>query len=135
MSTNREITNGGANNIVCPSVMPTWMYSINQQLGLLENALQEQNQTLYTEVLEGVVVNATVPSIGTSSGPTPGENVTEDCLFLDLVVPHGVWDSRNSCSTKKAPVIVWIYGGGYVNGNKRNVGNDDVSANVAGGLV
>ncbi|KAK4501003.1 hypothetical protein PRZ48_006809 [Zasmidium cellare] len=131
----RHITNGGFDNIVCPSVMPSWMNTVNQQIGLLENALQEKYQTLYTEVLEGVVVNATEPSIGTLDGSTPGENVTEDCLFLDLVDPHSVWENRNSCSTTKAPVIVWIYGGGYVNGNKRNVGNDDVSANVAGGLV
>lgn len=54
---------------------------------------------------------------------------TEDCLFLDVVVPKKIFD-RGQQYTKRgqhksfvpkhelAPVLVWIYGGGYVGGEK-----------------
>lgn len=45
----------------------------------------------------------------------PGEHESEDCLFLDVVVPKGVWDQR--CSVSR-PVIVWIHGGGFQIGAK-----------------
>lgn len=50
---------------------------------------------------------------------------TEDCLFLDVLVPKKVFDkARNE---KKVPVLVWIYGGGYTYGDK--------SADSASGLI
>lgn len=45
----------------------------------------------------------------------PGEQESEDCLFLDVVVPADVWDQR--CSTSR-PVIIWIHGGGFQIGAK-----------------
>lgn len=45
----------------------------------------------------------------------PGEAESEDCLFLDVVVPEEVWDQRSNTSR---PVIVWIHGGGYQIGAK-----------------
>ncbi|ETS78733.1 hypothetical protein PFICI_08586 [Pestalotiopsis fici W106-1] len=45
----------------------------------------------------------------------PGEHESEDCLFLDVVVPQSLWDSRRNTSK---PVIVWIHGGGYQIGAK-----------------
>jgi hypothetical protein len=32
---------------------------------------------------------------------------TEDCLFLDVIVPESIYNSKSS-----APVLVWVYGGG-----------------------
>lgn len=37
--------------------------------------------------------------------------ISEDCLFLDIVTPKKAFDLANG-----APVIVWLYGGGYVFG-------------------
>lgn len=40
---------------------------------------------------------------------------TEDCLFLDIYVPVNAFHD-----VKPLPVIVWIYGGGFVYGSKEN---------------
>lgn len=45
----------------------------------------------------------------------PGVAESEDCLFLDVVVPQDVWSQR--CNTSR-PVIVWIHGGGFQIGSK-----------------
>lgn len=60
---------------------------------------------------------------------------SEDCLFLDVVVPRGIFESDNDNGDSArgkidtqyclyllllivvlAPVMVWLYGGGYVFG-------------------
>lgn len=46
----------------------------------------------------------------------PGEAESEDCLFLDVVVPETTWDQR--CSNASRPVVVWIHGGGFQIGAK-----------------
>ena len=40
---------------------------------------------------------------------------SEDCLFLDVIVPRKVFRSSTRGGAK-APVLVWLYGGGYVSG-------------------
>ena len=57
-------------------------------------------------------------TISRLSAPAP--LTSEDCLFLDVIVPESVYDS---CSDTGAPVLVWIYGGGYVAGSKFSAGN------------
>ncbi|KAL8833400.1 MAG: hypothetical protein Q9170_004281 [Blastenia crenularia] len=48
---------------------------------------------------------------------------TEDCLFLDVIVPEQIFNSfKNSSTSKGAPVLVWIYGGGYTTGEKTGGG-------------
>jgi hypothetical protein len=47
----------------------------------------------------------------------PGEHESEDCLFLDVVVPDTVWDQHVSSNASR-PVIVWIHGGGFQLGAK-----------------
>ena len=46
---------------------------------------------------------------------------TEDCLFLDVMVPQKVFNTRTSKvgqRRKGAAVMVWIHGGGYCAGSK-----------------
>ncbi|OJD30095.1 carboxylesterase family protein [Diplodia corticola] len=45
---------------------------------------------------------------------------TEDCLFLDVIVPEKVFLSASNATSNGtgAPVLVWIYGGGYTSGSK-----------------
>ena len=40
---------------------------------------------------------------------------SEDCLFLDVLLPLGVWKRRQS---SHVPVLVWIHGGGFAAGWK-----------------
>lgn len=47
--------------------------------------------------------------------------VTEDCLFLDVYAPKKVLQEAGIGQTG-APVLVWITGGGYIQGDKINNG-------------
>ena len=42
---------------------------------------------------------------------------TEDCLFLDVKIPETTLKTENVTNTK-APVLVWLYGGGFTGGYK-----------------
>lgn len=48
----------------------------------------------------------------------PKANQSEDCLFLDVYVPRGVFNG----SRPAAPVVVWFYGGAFVYGSKDHYG-------------
>lgn len=88
---------------------------------------------------------------GNSSLPTPDPRTSEDCLFLDVIVPEKIFNSATAKKKRQegpynvqcksgspcteipdvsqngtrggAPVLVWIYGGGYVTGDKTSSGN------------
>jgi cholinesterase len=64
--------------------------------------------------------------------PEPEPLEREDCLFLDVIVPKAIFSSaaemRNGTSTDKAtatgaPIMVWIYGGGFTFGKKYGDGD------------
>lgn len=59
-----------------------------------------------------------------ASPPFIDPRTTEDCLFLDVVVPEPIFkrNSNSSHAKKGAPVVVWIYGGGYTVGEKTGNG-------------
>jgi hypothetical protein len=49
----------------------------------------------------------------------PGEHESEDCLFLDVIVPADAWDQRcGGGAGARRPVLVWIHGGGFQIGAK-----------------
>jgi carboxylesterase type B len=48
--------------------------------------------------------------------PKPDPRISEDCLFLDVFVQRQVFESAGL--GYGAPVLVWIYGGGYTSGEK-----------------
>ncbi|KAH8660708.1 carboxylesterase family protein-like protein [Tricladium varicosporioides] len=105
---NRTKINNGENDMVCPQAEPAW----------LDTAVQFITGTSF--------VNAT-PIDYSSYMPGPIKaGTTEDCLFLDVLVPKKVYDSNALDSNQKlggAPVIVWIHGGGFVEGDKALDGN------------
>ncbi len=68
-----------ASDVICPQAYPKWLTT-------------------------GAVTPFTPPDI-----PPVDPRTSEDCLFLDVLLPKGVWESRKS---SRAPVLVWIHGGG-----------------------
>jgi carboxylesterase type B len=52
--------------------------------------------------------------------PFQKENQDEDCLFLNVVVPRKIFNEREK---KQYPVVIWIHGGGFVQGNKDTLYN------------
>ena len=48
---------------------------------------------------------------------------SEDCLFLDVIVPDTIFNNQATNSSKGAAVIVYIFGGGYTGGSKTSSGN------------
>ena len=58
-----------------------------------------------------------------SSPPPPQDpRISEDCLFLNIIVPQKVFEQAAPHRKPLAPVLVWIHGGGYVVGEKTDSG-------------
>ncbi|PYH70533.1 carboxylesterase family protein [Aspergillus vadensis CBS 113365] len=102
-STNRTEIQNGAVGRVCPQGEPIWSTEI-----LIP---------FFESILTGTPFNG---SDDISDYPIvwpPGDaRVTEDCLFLDVVVPKSVFEGSEA-----APVLVWFDGGGFVTGDKTEV--------------
>lgn len=108
--------NNGSVGRICPQANPGWELIAAQFI---------------PSYLAGIPFNASSlgsPSSNSSSAPKLpplDPRTTEDCLFLDVVVPQAIF--RNACNTTNntsgAPVLVWIYGGGYTAGDKSSSGN------------
>ena len=60
-----------------------------------------------------------------SKAALTGPTTTEDCLFLDVIVPKKTFESskHGQHATSGSPVLVWIRGGGYSYGEKTSYGN------------
>lgn len=76
------------------------------------------------KVVTSLVLGAPLPNItyaitpANASSPVPPRDPreSEDCLFLDVFVPENILNKAGK--GYGAPVLVWIYGGGYTAGNK-----------------
>ncbi|EGR50072.1 uncharacterized protein TRIREDRAFT_105247 [Trichoderma reesei QM6a] len=101
---------------VCPQANPDWL-----ALGEMFTAAYGLNQLPFNVTQAKEVLSKLPP-------PPEDDRITEDCLVLDVLVPQRVFDKRRSIhqrglkQTKGAPVLVWIYGGGYVIGDKSMFG-------------
>ena len=110
--------NDGSVGVICPQANPAWE--------LIAAGFAP-------DYLEGIPYNSSAAGAGSSStsGSLPKQDprTTEDCLFLDVVVPQTVFQGASNSTNKAsgAPVLVWIYGGGYTAGEK--------SAYSAAGLI
>lgn len=105
---NRTKVQDGSVGRICPQATPIWEQYIMPEFLL--------------SLAEGVPFNQ---STNISSYPYVPQKLdartTEDCLFLDVIVPQKVFNrSQGIRSSRKrlAPVLVWIDGGGYVAGDK-----------------
>ncbi|KAF2018367.1 acetylcholinesterase precursor [Aaosphaeria arxii CBS 175.79] len=113
---NRSSINNGSIGRICPQAGTGW------------NSVAVQ---FLTSRFLGLPFNYTQPYVPTPSNQTTpvarqDPRASEDCLFLDVFVPEKVFNSTGKSQSngysngksKGAPVLVWIYGGGYVGGNK-----------------
>jgi carboxylesterase type B len=86
---------------VCPQALPLWYLRGNQFL-------------------------AGNPDAGSLSPaellPPPDPRENEDCLFLDILVSKAVFEKRHR-KKGRAPVMVWVYGGGFTFSFKGNDGD------------
>ncbi|KAL2847166.1 alpha/beta-hydrolase [Aspergillus pseudoustus] len=97
---NRSTAQKGSEARICPQALPSWMpQSMSNAISYITN---------------GKVTNA---------GPVLMDpRASEDCLFLDVVVPKKIFEASGK-KKKGAPVLVWIYGGGYTGGSKTGQGS------------
>ncbi|KAN0102190.1 acetylcholinesterase precursor [Hyaloscypha variabilis] len=105
---NRSSVNTGSTSRICPQATPGWQEAALPFLSSLVLGQPYNLTQSYTP--PGANSSSTVPA------PDPSES--EDCLFLDIFVPKGVLTKAGQGFG--APVLVWIYGGGYTFGNKYN---------------
>lgn len=94
-ATNRTTVQKGTPDRICAQANPAWELIAEQFI---------------PEYLEGqTVFNQSSFNISSGGGlPTVDPRTTEDCLFLDVVVPKAIFN--NAGKGPGAPVMVWIYG-------------------------
>lgn len=56
-------------------------------------------------------VTAAEDALAITGLASPDPRTTVDCLSLDVIAPESIFNQNTS-----APVLVWIFGGEYVNG-------------------
>ena len=98
---------------ICPQALPAWL-AISAQFVPAYLA----GKPFDLAAAEASLMNAT------AQAPPVDPRTTEDCLFLDVYSPKKVFDRAASNDRQKggAPVLVWIYGGGYTVGDKLQSG-------------
>lgn len=106
---NRTQVQDGSVGRLCPQGLPIWEEDIEP--AFLLSLVEGTSFNLSTNV-------SSYPYIPQKMDP----RTTEDCLFLDVIVPKKVFDrAQNKTFVPRktlAPVLVWIYGGGYTEGDK-----------------
>ncbi|KAK2629200.1 hypothetical protein QTJ16_000020 [Diplocarpon rosae] len=111
--TSKTVEDGGSGPITCFQASPSWQQTtFRYLLGQPASKLSEAVPTL--------------DSFNFSSVPPLGAGASEDCLFLDVMVPTDIFTQKTGPG---ASVLVWIHGGGYVGGGKSATGS---SGNPAG---
>jgi acetyl esterase/lipase len=116
---NRSTVQFNRSEPVCPQANPLWNLVAAEFLTSYFAGVRSFNAS---EFDVGLPANLTVNDINldtfnTSIIPTPDPRTTEDCLFLDVVVPQQIF-KKKAKKGKGAAVLVWIYGGGYTAGSK-----------------
>jgi carboxylesterase type B len=126
---NRSTVQFNRSESICPQANPLW--NLQAQAFLLQyfKGIRSFNQSDFDLGLPSnfTIDNINLDTFDTSIIPTIDPRTTEDCLFLDVVVPQKIF-KKKAKKGKGAAVLVWIYGGGYTAGSKG-------SYNAANGLL
>ena len=108
-ASNRSVIQTGTPDRICPQATPEWLNIADEFLSLYLAGQTQFNASSFNT------------SNKNSVQPPQDPRTTEDCLFLDVVVPKPIFDKAGKA--RGAAVLVWIYGGGYVSGSKTSWGN------------
>ncbi|PQE21007.1 hypothetical protein CJF32_00005470 [Rutstroemia sp. NJR-2017a WRK4] len=92
----------GQTAVICPQASAEWI-------------------NVDAEFLSGLpLTGGPVPNYTEADIPPTDPRTSEDCLFLDVLVPTETFQKG---AKAKAAVLVWIHGGGYIQGHKSEVGS------------
>jgi len=96
----------GSVGVICPQANPAWTFIARQFL--TELVAGNASQFNYTESSLELQAYLQSPAV---QNATPDPRTSEDCLFLDVIVPKAVFDNANNKHRKRAgagaPVLVW----------------------------
>ncbi|KAK7531183.1 acetylcholinesterase precursor [Phyllosticta citricarpa] len=105
----RSAVRTGSEGKICPQALPRWT-------GIAG--------TWLTNYIASGVIPSSIPNPDLTSSETASlladPRQTEDCLFLDILVPQDVYEKP---SARGAPVVVALHGGGYTSGSKSDLGD------------
>ena len=78
----------------------------------LENrtGIQNAGDVICPQAFPGWLLTGTTDPITPGEIPPVDPRTSEDCLFLDVLLPKLIWKNRKKC---RAAVLVWIHGGGF----------------------
>ncbi|KIV90404.1 hypothetical protein PV10_07714 [Exophiala mesophila] len=118
-----ETPQNGSVGRICPQAYPAWgLIATEFTRAYVTGNLSSFNFTESEQELQALLASGV-----NSSEEEPDPRISEDCLFLDVIVPRTIFDNANNLRRKRqnagAPVLVWIYGGGYVAGEKNSYGS------------
>ena len=98
----------GGQGRICPQAVPEWTLIAAQFVeAFVKGEVQGFDSKAAQEKAKEQMESTRLPAPGADGNPY----ITEDCLFLDVVVPSAVFDARESQDgdgeVKGAPVVVW----------------------------
>ncbi|KAL9118166.1 MAG: hypothetical protein Q9187_005294, partial [Circinaria calcarea] len=109
-----SVINNGSVGAICPQALPVWT-----AISAIFVPKYLTGQPFDLAATEAALANSS------SSPPAIDPRTSEDCLFLDVIVPQTVFKKQPvpqiagaANPNALAPVMVWIYGGGYTLGEK-----------------
>lgn len=107
--------NDGQDGRICIQGYPSW--SKERSLFVKQYVEEPNNISAFN--------NIPPPGINVTAKPLPQQDgrATEDCLFLDVLVPQQAYHNSSLNATGGVPVHVWLYGGGFYEGWKDSQGN------------
>ena len=111
---NRTVVNDGQTGVVCPQGVARW----TKERTLFVDAYLAENGSA------SAFTNNPPPGLDqVPPFPPMDPRTSEDCLFLDVLVPMNIYNNASWNAQGGVPVIVWLYGGGFYLGSKESQGN------------